>query len=674
MLTRAFRRLFKRDREAHACDLQEAFRYFEAGEIEKCERIVERHFGDDKDGPVCLNLRGLIALARGSHRRARSYFTAAANASPEVALYQFNLGNACLAAGDMATAIGAFERASALKPDYVGAWKNLGLACHQCGQYARAAHALEHAFGLDPSDENCLAWAATLIEDSSRGGNTPSLLLAGELLRGRAWVGNLRLQAGALLARVSEAQGLLSEAADHYRVLISLQPNFPGYHNNLARCLTKLGHASEAALHYFKTYRLAPDFPDAYSSLLSCLNYGPVDSIGSYQDAIRGWEHAIASRFYPRHPVFDNERSPDRRLRIGYLSPDLRQHVVGKLFLPVLARHDRSHVFVACYHVEPRIDSLSREIARNSDLWRHLAGASDEDIAARIRADRIDILVDLSGHTAYARPLVFARKPAPVQVSWLGYFNTTGLATMDWFITDVHSSGPGQDRYFSERLYRLPETRMCYEPYPHMGDVGEPPVSRSGRPTFGCLNNLAKINSDVLRTWSRILAAVPGSRLLIQSSALKDAPNRKWFIDSCLEHGISADRLDARAGLPLEEFSKTYAEIDIALDPFPFCGGVTSFDALWMGVPVVTLEQEQLAGRQTLLMLENLGLGDFVAHTVEEYVTTTVLLANDRPRLEGLRRQLRGRFMESPLMDYSQLAGELEKAYRSFWQTWLSGQ
>lgn len=674
MLTRALRRLFKRDREAQTCDLQQAFRHFEAGELEQCERIVDRLFGDDEHDPDCLNLRGLIALARGNFERARSYFTAAANASPEAALYQFNLGNACLATGDMAAAMGAFERASALKPDYVGAWKNLGLACHQYGQYARAAHALEHAFRLDPSDENCLAWAAALAEDGARGGNESSLLQAGELLRGRAWAGNQRLQAGALRARVSEAQGLLSEAADHYRELISLQPNFPGYHNNLARCLTKLGRASEAALYYFKTYQLAPDFPDAYSSMLSCLNYGPADSIGTYQDAVSGWEQSVAKPLYPKHPHFDNDRSMDRRLRIGYLSPDLRQHVVGKLFFPILAKHDRSQIYVACYHVEPRIDDQSRQIAQDADLWRHLPDASDEEIAARIRADRIDILVDLSGHTAYAKPLVFARKPAPVQVSWLGYFNTTGMATMDWFITDVHSSGPGQDEFFSEQLYRLPKTRLCYEPYPHMEEVSEPPVSRSGRMTFGCLNNLAKINRNVLRVWSRILAAVPESRLLIQNSSLKDEPNRDRFIATCLEHGIPVDRLDAKAGLPLEEFSKTYTEIDIALDPFPFCGGVTSFDALWMGVPVVTLEQDHLAGRQTLSMLRNLSLDDLIAKNASEYVTVAVSLANDRKRLERLRREMRGRFIKSPLMDHLQLARELEKAYRFFWQTWLASQ
>lgn len=674
MFIRAFRNLFNRDPAAHTRELQQAFAHFESGELDQCERIVDRLLGDDENDPDCLNLRGLIALTQGNHEGARTFFSAARDASPEVALYHFNMGNACLAAGEVEAAIIAFEQACALETDYLDAWKNLGLACHQRGHYAKAARALEHTFSLDPSDENCLVWAAALTEEGVRRRKDSCLAKAQELLWGKVWVGNDRLQAGTLMARACEAQGLLSEATDHYTRLISLKPNYPGYHNNLARCLTKLGRTAEAADHYYRTYQLAPDFPDAYSTMLCCLNYGPADSIGTYRNAVREWEQAVAKPLYPKHPQFDNARSLDRRLRIGYLSPDLRQHVVGKLFLPMLAHHDRSRVFVACYHVEPRSDELSGLIAQNADLWRHLSGVSDDEIAAQIRADRIDILVDLSGHTAYAKPLVFARRPAPVQVSWLGYFNTTGLATMDWFVTDAHSSGPGQEALFSERLYRLPHTRMCYEPYPHMGAVSEPPVNRVGHITFGCLNNIAKINRDVLGVWSRALAAVPASRLLIQSSALNDKPNRERFVAACVEQGISIGRLEARAALPLDQFSRTYAEIDIALDPFPFCGGVTSFDALWMGVPVVTLEHDELAGRQTLTMLSNLGLEDLIAHDADEYVSIVASLANDRKRLEGLRRELRGHFMESPLLDHLQLAGELEKAYGFFWQTWLESQ
>lgn len=672
MFIRALRNLFNHDHGIRERELQQAFAHFESGELDQCERIVERLIRDNDNDPDGLNLRGLIELTRGNHKSARTYFTAAMNVSPEVALYHFNMGNACLAAREVADATVAFEQACALKPDYLGAWKNLGLAYHQCGQYAKAVRALEHTFSLDPSDENCLALAAALTEEGARRRNDSYLAKAKEILCGRVWVGSNQLRAESLMARVCEALGLLSEATGHYIRLIELQPNHPGYHNNIARCLTKLGRTSEAAEHYFRTYQLAPDFPEAYSSMLSCLNYGSADSIGMYQEAVRRWEQTVVKPLYPKCPHYDNERSLDRRLRIGYLSPDLRQHVVGKLFLPILAKHDKNQVFVACYHVETRSDDLSRQIAQNADLWRHLSGVSDEEIAALIRADQIDILVDLSGHTAYARPLVFARKPAPVQVSWLGYFNTTGMTTMDWFVSDVHSSGPGQEELFTEQLYRLPKTRMCYEPYPQMDAISETPVSRVGRLTFGCLNNIAKINRDVLRIWSRVLAAVPESRLLIQSSALKDEPNRERFVATCVEQGIAIDRLETRAALPIEKFSRTYAEIDIALDPFPFCGGVTSFDALWMGVPVVTLEQDHLAGRQTLSMLRNIGLDDLIARTEDEYVTIVASLANDRKKLEDLRREIRERFIKSPLMDHLQLARELEKAYRFFWQTWLA--
>jgi predicted O-linked N-acetylglucosamine transferase (SPINDLY family) len=579
-----------------------------------------------------------------------------------------------LAHGDLTAAIEAFDRACVRKPGYLGAWVNLGLAYQQIGRYTEAARALERAFSLESSERNRLAWAAALAEDGVRRRDKHCLIRAKECLSSHDWSAGEQIQAIALLARICEAQGLLSDAVALYINAIALKPDHPGYHNNAARCLTKLGRISEAADHYYATYLLAPEFPEAFSSALNCLNYGSSETLGSYQEAVSKWEQSIARRYYPNRPSYENDRSPGKPLRVGYLSPDLRQHVVGMLFLPILERHDRSKVFAVCYHVEPRFDEMSGRISRSADLWRHLFDKSDEEIAAQIRADEIDILVDLSGHTAYARPLVFARKPAPVQVSWLGYYCTTGLATMDWYITDIHSSGSDQDALFIERLYRLPETRICYVPYSHMMEVSELPCKRTGGLTFGCLNNIAKLNPDVLRLWARILERVRESRLLIQSTTLRDGPNRERFIASCLAHGIGRERLDIRDALPIDEFSGTYSEIDIALDPFPFCGGVTSFDALWMGVPVVTLEQEHLAGRQTLSMLKNLGLGDLIASDPNEYVEIAVTLANDTARLEELRRGLRGHFRSSPLLNHRQFTRDLEAAFRHFWQAWLANQ
>jgi predicted O-linked N-acetylglucosamine transferase (SPINDLY family) len=306
-----------------------------------------------------------------------------------------------------------------------------------------------------------------------------------------------------------------------------------------------------------------------------------------------------------------------------------------------------------------------------SEHWRPVADLEDEALCEQIRADRIDILVDLAGHTSHSRLLAFARKPAPVQVSWLGYFNTTGLATMDYFLSDPWSSPPGQERYFVERLLRLAHTRFCYQPPAYMPAVGALPAQTSGARPFGCLNNLAKLNERVLALWAEVLQAVPGAKLLIQAAALDDTLNRSRFRDLCARNGIASARLELRASVPVDETPASYAAIDIALDPFPFCGGMTSLEALWLGVPVITLAGETIASRQSASMLMNLGLPQLIAADSAQYVNLAAQLARDLPRLAALRAGLRQRFSLSPLMDYAGFARELETAYGDMWRDWV---
>jgi predicted O-linked N-acetylglucosamine transferase (SPINDLY family) len=315
---------------------------------------------------------------------------------------------------------------------------------------------------------------------------------------------------------------------------------------------------------------------------------------------------------------------------------------------------------------------MTERMRRCAHHWRDIAGLDDATVADRIRADGIDILVDLVGHTKYTRLPVFARRPAPVQASWLGYFNTTGLATMDYFVTDPVSSPPGQERYFVEKLVRLPATRFCYEPPEYMPEVGALPLRRQGYVTFGSLNNIAKLNDHVLALWARVLAAVPDSRLLLQASALSDPLFQRDFRASAARHGIPAERLELRRFAPIDQAARTYHDIDIALDPFPFCGGMTSLDALWMGVPVVTLPQTMIAGRQTASMLANLGLPELIAPDEASYLACAVELARDVERLATLRTGLRERFRRSPLADYEGFTRDLEHAFGEMWRAWLA--
>ncbi|HEY5293724.1 MAG TPA: peptide-binding protein, partial [Burkholderiales bacterium] len=400
-------------------------------------------------------------------------------------------------------------------------------------------------------------------------------------------------------------------------------------------------------------------------------NYDPDCSPEQAAAEHRRWAEQVAAPHYPKFVRFDNDRDAERPLRIGYVSPDLRRHPVSAIFAPILAAHDRSRVEVTCYYNYSGEDVVTLRLKSLAARWRSVAGIDDDALCRQIRADRIDILVDLAGHTMHNRLLAFARKPAPIQVSWLGYFNTTGLATMDYFVSDPWSSPAGQERYYVESLLRLPHTRFCYEPPEYMPEVSPLPAQTNGHVTFGCLNNLAKLNDKVLALWAEVLRAIPAATLLIQAAALDDAPNRVRFGKLCERHGIEPARLALRGFVPIERSSASYAEIDIALDPFPFSGGMTSLEALWMGVPVITLAGETIACRQSASMLMNLGLPELIAENAEQYVANALRIARDLPRLTELRAGLRARFAASPLMDYAGFTRSLEAAYRDMWRAWI---
>jgi len=474
------------------------------------------------------------------------------------------------------------------------------------------------------------------------------------------------------LAACMESANRWSEAAEIYSALLSAQAGLATAHNRLGNCYNQLGRMAEARSHYLEVCRIEPEFAHAWTSALACLNYDPHCTPENAAAEHRRWAARVAAPHYPGSARFDNERSPERPLRIGYVSPDLRRHPVSAIFAPILAAHDRSRIEVTCYHNFAGEDVVTLRLKSLAGRWRPVAGMDDAALCEQIRADDIDILVDLAGHTMHGRLLAFARKPAPVQMSWLGYFNTTGLATMDYFVSDPWSSPAGQERYYAEKLLRLPHTRFCYEPPDYMPTVSPPPAERNGHVTFGCLNNLAKLNEKVLALWGGILRAIPGAKLLLQAAALDDAPNRARFGDLCAKHGIAPAQLELRGFVPIELVPASYADIDIALDPFPFCGGMTSLEALWLGVPVITLAGETIAGRQSTSLLMNLGLPQLVAESAEQYAANTLRLARDPQRLAELRAGLRPRFTASPLMDYKGFARALEAAYRDSWRGWLA--
>jgi predicted O-linked N-acetylglucosamine transferase (SPINDLY family) len=364
-----------------------------------------------------------------------------------------------------------------------------------------------------------------------------------------------------------------------------------------------------------------------------------------------------------------NSRDADRRLRIGYVSADFRDHAVGRNVLPLLREHDHRQMEIFCYSNVVRADALTDQLRRYADAWRGIVGLSDSQAATLIRQDGIDILVDLALHTAKKGLTVFAHKPAPVQVTYLGYCSSTGMDAMDYRLSDPYLDPSDSDlSIYTEQTIRLPETYWCYSVAGPTPEPSRPPAAAAGYVTFGCLNNFAKV-SPALDLWAEILQSVPRSRLIVHSypGAHLDAVRERFA-----GKGISPDRLEFPSRQPWPQYVRTYGRIDIALDPFPWGGGITTCDALWMGVPVVSLVGRTAVGRGGASILSNVGVPELIARTPQQYVQIAKGLAEDLPRLAELRRTLRGRMQASPLMDAPRFARNVEAAYRQIWRAWCA--
>ncbi len=341
---------------------------------------------------------------------------------------------------------------------------------------------------------------------------------------------------------------------------------------------------------------------------------------------------------------------------------------------PFLSAHNHEDFEVTCYANVMQRDGVTERLKKYADRWRDIVGLPDEEVADLIRRDSIDILVELAGHTAHNRLLLFARKPAPIQVSYLGYTNTTGLSTIDYCLTDIHVDPPGMtESFYTEKMVRVPDTVLCYRVPENSPEISDLPSLKSGHITFSSFNNLTKITPGVIVLWSRTLLAVPGSRLLMKAKFFKDQHVEQEIRQTFEQHGISADRLELLSWTTgFKEHLEIYHRVDIGLDPFPFNGGTTSFESLWMGIPVVTLAGNSFVSRMGVRQACNVNLSHLIAQTPDEYVAIATRLAGDLDQLKQIRAGLRTGVLHSPLMDGPRLARALGKAYRDMWQSWCS--
>lgn len=383
------------------------------------------------------------------------------------------------------------------------------------------------------------------------------------------------------------------------------------------------------------------------------------------------WPGALPAPITTSRPRADVNSA--HRLKIGYVSSDFRTHSVSYFFEPLLQAHDKDVVEVYCYSGGQRPDATTVRLQALAHAWRDIGAMTDAQAAEQIYADGIDILVDLNGHTAQNRLRVFAHKPAPIQVTYLGYPDTTGLRTMDYRITDAWSDPPGDEVYYTEKLIRLEGCFLCYRPPDDAPPVATLPALKQGFITFGSFNARAKINEEVITLWSRLLQDIPTSRLLIKNPSLTCSVTRDYLYEQFKTQGITRERVELRGlARSTQDHLATYADIDIALDTFPYNGTTTTCEAMWMGVPVVTLAGDAHIGRVGVSLLHTVGQEDLISRNQDEYLRLARSLAEDRTRLANLRGELRQRMAASPLCDAQAFARKVEASYRDIWSICLS--
>jgi len=603
----------------------------------------------------------------------RKYAEALAGAQTMIARYPgFALGWKILGTilqqtGQAAAALPAMQKAAELAPDDVEAHYNLGVILQAFGRHDEAAASLRRALQRRPDLAEGHYNLGTSLQALGRLDDAVACYERA-LAQKPGYV-----QAHNNLGLARHAQGRLYDAEACYRAAIAAQPDFAAAHINLGSALQDLGRIEDAVASFRQALAFEPGSFPARGNLLFASNLLSDAHRGGIGDEARRYGALAASRAR-RFSDWQVSREPQRRLRVGFVSADLRRHSVGYFLQNVfceLARQAGERVALLAYSNHGEHDEVTRHLQGFCEGWADVQRLSDEQLAARIHADRIDILFDLSGHTGGNRLPMFAWKPAPIQATWLGYVATTGVTEIDYLLADPWTVPPGEEGQFTEQVWRLPEVMVCFTPPAFDLPVRALPALENGYVTFGCFNNLSKLNDEVIALWSRILLALPASRLFLNTRALQDERTRDVLAKRFAAQGIGAERLILE-GLPTRESSlNAYNRVDIALDPFPYPGGTTTVEALWMGVPVLTLAGHSLASRLGESYLQNTGMPQWIACDQEAYLALATRYAADLPALAALRNGLRARVTASPIYDASRFAQHFDEALRGMWHRWL---
>lgn len=678
--------------------LQIALQHHQAGRFTEAEGIYRQILAQQPNYHPALHLLGVLAHQVNQNDVALDLIRRAVQLSPATAEYPSNLAMVLSALGRYQEAADSARSALRLRPEFADAQVNLGYALALLGESDQAISAFREAIRIAPDNAQAHGNLARTLQ---RNGMLAEAIAA----FGRA----ISLQPGRAdlhngLGLTLESEGRISEALDAFRAAIRCNPRFTDAHNNLAlafhakhrfdeaisayrdalslkpsnpRILNNLGNALRETgdlAGAIATLRLAADLsaidPTPHSNLIYSMHYQP----GVDQHALRAeeqrWSLKYAAPIKPLIKPHTNLRDPDRKLRIGYVSPDFRDHCQSFFTLPLLRNRDRGRFEVTCYSNVFRPDAVTAQIQQQVDHWRDISILSDQQAADLVRADHIDILIDLTLHMSANRLLLFAHKPAPVQASWLGYPGSTGLETIDYRVSDPYLDPPGMDESVcAEQTIRLSNAFWCYAPPSEEPAVGQLPANRNGHITFGCLNSFYKINDEVLALWSEVLKKVSTSRMLILAD---EGKHRTRMLEAISSMGIDPSRITFEVECPRTAYLDLYNRVDISLDTFPYNGHTTTLDSLWMGVPVVTFPGSMAVSRGSFSILQNVGLTELIGSGREQYVTIAAELANNPEKLSTIRSALRERLRASPLMDAARFTKDFEEKLHQMWRCWCT--
>jgi protein O-GlcNAc transferase len=666
------------------------------GNIENAKKLFRTSLKLKPDFFEALGNLGLIYEGERNYPEALKYYMKAFQLNAQDKVLQNNIGNLYFQSGLYKESEDWLRKALLIDAMYVPAINNLGNLYAKQQRYQEAEAHLKQVLELAPDLVDTYVNLAAALNLQKRYDEALVVLeKAKQIAPGRADIYfnsgliladkyfELVLSEVAISANTPKGDDVLVRAIDAYKRAIEINERYLQAHINLAVIYGKFSRIDEAIHTYRSALKLCSLLEGAetkiarpqdcsmltaceraHSAYLFLLNYSESLSNEDLCRAHQEYAFKYADELIPKKIRHANITSPGDKYKIGYVSPDFRSHSVAYFLEPILANHNRDEFAIYCYANVKQTDSVTERFKQYGHTWCNIANLSDKEVSQRIQDDRIDILVDLAGYTGDNRLQVFARKPAPIQVSYLGYPNTTGMAAMDYRLTDTYADPDGQEQFYTEKLVRLPQSFLCYRPPQPSPEVKFSPCIQTGQITFGCFNTMHKINSGVIKTWSEILKIVPDSRLILKNAAMQHRHLRARLCEEFAALGVQVDRLVLMHRTPdVESHIATYHQVDIALDTFPYNGATTTCEALWMGVPVVGMAGQRHASRVGISLLSNIGLPELIGQSAAEYIRLAVALAGDPNQLQALRLSMRERLEVSPLRQEQQFVRQLEAIY-----------